>query len=98
MTHDKDDNPSSTASDETVIRHRWDGTTSPSMAVVEAVAAATDREPTDLSQLYRTINADTLDSLITGETGSPFQVTFVYEGVTVIVDQSGAIEVVVPGS
>jgi hypothetical protein len=98
MNHDNDDNPSSTASDETVIRHRWDGTTSPSMAVVEAVAIATDREPTELSQLHRTINADALDSLITGETDFPLEITFVYDGVTVVVDQSGAIEVVVPGS
>ncbi|WP_424003073.1 HalOD1 output domain-containing protein [Haloarcula salina] len=48
-----------------VIHANFDwGSVSPSMAVVETVAIAADRKPTDLQPLIETFDPDALDTLV----------------------------------
>lgn len=53
------------------VRTRYDWSCKrPSIAVVETVAAATDRKPTDVSSLYPAIDPDALDSLMIPDQGT----------------------------
>lgn len=61
----------------------------PSEAVVNAVAAAEDRDQLELSPIYDVIDTDALDSLLEGSRG--VNVTFQYEGYTVIVRENAEI-------
>ena len=76
------------------VEHAWDGTVPPSVAVVEAVAAATDTEPRALPSLQRRIETEAIDAMLTDGRDASLRVTFEYEGTTVVVDQDGSIEVV----
>lgn len=75
------------------IRRRWDRTVEPSVAVLEAVATATGREITTLPTLQRTIDADAFDALLTAGTESSLRISFLYDDLTVVFGQDGAIEV-----
>lgn len=78
----------------------WTPSGRPSTAVIEAVAAVTGREPTDLPSLHRRVDVDALDALVThGVQGIPRQVdvTFEYAGVEVTVNSQDGI-VIRPGS
>jgi hypothetical protein len=64
----------------------------PTTAVAEAVAAATDREPTGLPPLYEVIDSDALDALFSRERmddGRNVSVSFEYAGVEVVVSADG---------
>lgn len=61
----------------------------PSEAVVDAVATAEGRDPLDLSPLYDAIDTDALDSLVEGSRG--IDVTFKYEGYTVLVRENAEV-------
>lgn len=61
----------------------------PSEAVVKAVATAEGRDPIDLSPLYDVIDTDALDSLLEGSRG--IDVTFQYEGYTVLVRENAEV-------
>lgn len=76
------------------ITHRWRGR-QPSVAIIEAVAAATGHEPTELPPLHDYIEEDGLDTLLTHgrPTDDTLTVTFVYDGVEVYADSDGRIEV-----
>lgn len=65
-----EDNPDS-GSDEEVVRYRWDEFESPTLATVRAVAAATNREPTELPPLYETADPEALDTIFSGHTVHP---------------------------
>lgn len=75
-------------------RHdRWTDR-SPSVAVVEAVAAMTGDEPTAIEPLTESVNPDAMDRLI--EPGTPrtdLSVTFTYNGCTVTAEANGDITV-----
>lgn len=89
------DAPGTTADGRTP-EYRWDGADRPSRAVVEAVAAATGREPATLSPLQRRVDTDALDSFLTStrEPGDErLSVSFAYEGVEVTVGTGGRIDV-----
>nr|WP_264475394.1 HalOD1 output domain-containing protein [Halorubellus salinus] len=55
------------------------------MAVVETVAAATDRSQLDLPPLQESIEADALDDLLTAPSVSVVYVSFQYAGTTVTI-------------
>lgn len=78
------------------VRHNWQESDRPSVMVVEAVAAATDRKTTDLSPLQETIDTDALDTLLDGQTSS-VAVSFRYADTGVTVTGDGSIEVRVDG-
>lgn len=62
------------------------------MRVIEAVAAATGRDPLDLeTPLYEVVDTDALDRLVDGEAFRGFE--FEYDGHAVAVDGDGRIAV-----
>ncbi|ELY61186.1 HalOD1 output domain-containing protein [Natronolimnohabitans innermongolicus] len=64
-------------------RYTFSAEKSPTMAVVESVAAVSNTEPTELPPLYDAINPDALDSLFeSSETRdlSTVRVSFPYNG------------------
>ena len=74
------------------VHHDWQGSEPPSVAVVEAVAAATDRTPTGLPLLQNTLDTDALNALLTGETAS-VTISFQYAGVIVSASGDGSIKI-----
>lgn len=73
----------------------------PSNAVVEAVAIASDREPTAVEPLYESVDPDALDALV-GSNGTDSEdgeasVSFEHAGHVVTVHSDGSV-VVRPGS
>jgi hypothetical protein len=78
----------------TRLRSSWSDYAHPSTAIVEAVAEAADCEPTALPSLYRAVDSDALDAVLTGGSGpGAVQVTFRYTRYTVAVSSDGAITV-----
>jgi len=67
----------------------------PSAAVVETVAAVTNRRPEDLEPLYQTVDPDALDSLLRRDTAGSgdgeVSVSFAYAGQTVTVRRNGSV-------
>jgi hypothetical protein len=78
------------------VRHNWQQSGRPSVMVVEAVAAATDRPTTELPPLQKTLDADALDALLNGQSSSA-TVSFRYADTAVSVSGNGSIEVHVDG-
>ena len=74
------------------VHHDWKGSEPPTVAVVEAVAAATDRTPTELPLLQNTLDTDALNALLTGETAS-VTISFQYAGVIVSASGDGSIKI-----
>ncbi|WP_233562771.1 HalOD1 output domain-containing protein [Haloarcula sp. Atlit-120R] len=66
------------------------------MAIVEAVAAATNEEMTDLPPLHETIEASALNTLLDRQSSS-VAVSFQYAGTDISVAEDGGIEVRVDG-
>lgn len=93
---DQTDQPARTDSTSTTVRHTWRPSDHPSMTIVEVVAAATDRETTDLPPLQETIDADALDTLLESQSSS-VAVSFRYADTGVSVNGEGSIEVRVDG-
>lgn len=81
------------------LRSDWGRSDGPSEAVVEAVAAVTDRDPTTVPPLYYWVDTDALDGLLThdgADAAAEVHVSFGYDGVDVVVDSTGGLEVCVP--
>lgn len=104
MCHDTDDVDDSESTDRAVekmdpvtVRHDWSQSGQPSMTLVEAVAVGTDRMPTDLPPLHRSIDPDALDALLTGEQSSSVTASFRYADTAVWMNRNGTIEVQVDG-
>lgn len=98
MTHQNDDSTESAPVsdvDPGQSSKRWDQAERPSIAVVEAVAAETDRDPTDVPPLQGRIDTDALDTLVTAanQTGDGVVVSFEYDGVDVSLDSDGTLDV-----
>ncbi|WP_313692931.1 HalOD1 output domain-containing protein [Halorarum halobium] len=78
------------------VRAVWDGSGKPSIGLIEAVAEATDRDPTAVPLLQECIDVDALNSLLTGvedDGGTTVRVSFTYAGVDVMVGSDGEITV-----
>lgn len=67
----------------------------PSMAVVETLAIASNREPTIIDPLYDSIDPDALDMLVSSDgnsaPGAELSVRFTHGGHNVTVDASGTV-------
>lgn len=72
-----------------VVHHDSTAYQSATIAVVDAVAAASETEPTALPPLYETINTDALNALFESQDTRPKQsalcVEFAYNGYTIVV-------------
>ena len=86
------DAPDQSDSPPQAVHHDWQGLEPPSVAVVEAVAAATDRTPTELPLLQNTLDPDALNALLTGGTAS-VTISFQYAGVIVSASGDGIIKI-----
>ena len=86
------DAPNQPDSPPEIVHHDWQGSTPPTVAVVEAVAAATDRTPTGLPLLQNTLDPDALNVLLTKEAAS-VTVSFQYAGTIVSVSGDGDIKI-----
>lgn len=75
-----------------IVHHDWQGSEPPTVAVIKAVAAATDRTPTGLPLLQNTLDPDALNALLTREAASA-TVSFQYAGTIVSVSGDGNIKV-----
>jgi len=71
----------------------WDDAVSPSVGIIEAVAAATAQHPTDLPPLQRHIDTDALDSLLRTEGPGVVRLSFRYATVEVMAASDGALVV-----
>lgn len=76
------------------------GTDSPSMVVVEAVAAIADKDVDELDPLYEVLDPMALDALfrpaLTGDHRGDCEVSFTYHGYEVAVRSYGVIEIQAP--
>mgnify|MGYP006276394263 CR=1 FL=1 len=90
------DQSANTDTNSTSVRHDWKQSGQPSVAIVEAVAAATDRAATDLPPLQGTVDADALDTLLQ-ERSSSVMVSFRYADTVVSVSGNGSVEIEVDG-
>ena len=80
----------------TTVRHSWQQSDQPSVMVVEAVAAATNRPTTELPPLQGILDADALDTLLNGQPSS-VTISFRYADTAVSVSGNGSIEIHVDG-
>lgn len=83
------------------VRHEWSDTDRPTTAVIEAVAATIDQDPSTMEPLYEHINPDALDAIMTPknpEQSSNILVEFSYNGVDVRVSNQGFVDVIVPST
>lgn len=99
---DRPDDDEGSPDGEGVIRAEFDWSSKvPSTAVVEAVAIASDREPTAIEPLYGAVDPDALDALVrsdaTDSGGAEATVSFSFAGHDVTVHGDGTV-VVRPGS
>lgn len=99
MAHDSDSRDS-TAQGSAPLRQPfravWLDYDQPCTAIVEAVAAATGREHTDLPPLFDSIDTDSLNTIVfgrSGQTDGPIRVTFPYADVDVTIGSDGEIVV-----
>jgi hypothetical protein len=76
-------------------RDGWDQSSPPSAAIVDAIAEATERDPTALPPLYRSVDSDALDTLLTRgmQRGEHVHVSFTYDGVRVSVGSDGNLSI-----
>jgi hypothetical protein len=83
------------------VRGQFDWSeTEPTVAVVETVAAATDRTPLDVYSLHDTIETDALNDFLAvdgTELGADVQVSFSFDGCDVTVRADGLVQVELAG-
>lgn len=94
MSHDTNDRGDghATAAQNTV-QHEWEEPFHPSVTIVEAVAAATGTEPTELPALQKHVDSDALDTLVSQGELSEISISFEYAGTDVVIEGNGIIEV-----
>ncbi|QKY21949.1 hypothetical protein B4589_016180 (plasmid) [Halolamina sp. CBA1230] len=81
--------------DRRTVEYEWSGETTPSIAVVEAVAAATGRDPREMPPIQGAVDTDALDALLTAGKDGSLRVSFEYLDATVTVHPDGTIDVTV---
>ncbi|GAB7095391.1 hypothetical protein JCM30237_25440 [Halolamina litorea] len=94
-TNETDDEPTvpSVESDEFTLRRDWDRSVGISIAIVEAVAVATDQSAVDLPPLQHSLDQDALEVLLARDRGSQVTISFVYAGTVVTILENDVIEV-----
>lgn len=76
----------------------WTRFESPSTAVVEAAAAATDRTATGLAPLQHYVDTEAMNAVMTDQKGEQLiELTFSYDGLDVRVDSAGQVAVWIHG-
>lgn len=78
------------------VQHEWEAGTTPSTAIIEAVAATTGREPMALPSLYKSVETDAMNTLLarrSDDTTATVHVSFRYPNVDVSTDSGGRLEV-----
>ena len=95
-TSDSGEDHGSVTDADGVIQAEYDwSSVTPSTAVIETVAIATNREPTALEPLYKSVDVDALDALLaSGEVHSTDGVTivsFAFAGHDVTVQNNGVV-------
>ncbi|WP_255196534.1 HalOD1 output domain-containing protein [Halorarius litoreus] len=100
-TSNREDEYDRCADADGVIQAEFDWSSlAPSIAVIEAVAIAADREPTALDPLHEAVDTDALNALLTPREKHPTDgittVSFEFAGRTVTVQSNGEV-VVRPG-
>lgn len=96
---DSSDDTSVRNGEDGTVRAEWDESVLPSTVIVEAVAAASDRDSLDIDPLYEYVDLEAVDDLITSgvdDDSNGIQVTFEYKEFTVSIGSGGAVEVM-PG-
>ena len=98
MTPGPPDRPDTPSGTDDAIRAEYDWTaTTPSTAVIEKFAIASDREPTGIEPLYEVIDSDALNALVrsngTDSVGGGTTVSFEFAGQSVTVHGGGAVVV-----
>lgn len=75
--------------------NEWDQSTIPSIAIIQAIAEATERDTADVAGLHHSIDPETLDALLTREAqyGAHLHVSFIHDGVGVSVGSDGELSV-----
>ncbi|MFC3477793.1 HalOD1 output domain-containing protein [Halobacterium litoreum] len=73
-------------------QYSWTDAETPSIGVVEAVAAATDSDVTDLPQLADTLDPDALNDVL-ADAGSDVHISFEYANAHVAVSSAGTVTV-----
>lgn len=93
MSHEDETSTDDGQTGRDTYRGHWNESKAPSIAVVETVAVATNREATGLPPLYDTVDVDSLDALMRSANGGPgtVSVSFRYADVDVTVDSTGDI-------
>lgn len=84
--------------DASVARSDWEGSGGPSVAIVEAVAGVTDRDPLDVALLNGYVDTDALEALLASPEGGSrrtVRVRFTYDGCEVVVERNGRVDVYV---
>lgn len=82
------------------VQYSWAVDDSPSTALLEAVAAETDRPPGDLPTLFDSVDGDALDALLLAarrDGAEHVRVTFSYGGFRIDVVADGRIGLRAPG-
>lgn len=80
--------------DDETDRYEWNGTVEPGVRVVQAVAAATGREPTALPALQEAVDVDAMNDILSGSSdGHRAVVSFEYANRVVEVDTGGTISI-----
>ena len=92
------DRTAETETNPATVRHEWGQSDDPSVALVEAVAAATDRMATDLPSLQQAVDPAALDALLTGNQSSAVSLSLRYADTAVSIHSNGSIEIQVDGS
>lgn len=94
---DADGTPS-TEHDGSTDSERWDRSSLPSIAIVEAIADATHRDPTALPSLHHAVDPDALDTILTQgmQQGELVHVSFSYDGVSVSAGSDGTLSIEEP--
>lgn len=75
---------------------RFDDGSDTIVAIVEAVASATNCELAAMSPLYDTVDPEALTDIVTSDRDRPIDVSFSYEGCRVTVSSSGHVVVEPP--
>ncbi|SNZ17004.1 hypothetical protein SAMN06269185_2846 [Natronoarchaeum philippinense] len=79
-------------------RFEWDEDAPPSVAVIEAVASISDRDPIELDPLHGYVDPDALDAIFERDDANPVigRVSFRFEEHLVVVNSAGEILVYPP--
>lgn len=71
------------------VTYDWTAFDSPVTAVIQGATELLDREATELPQLYRYIDTDALETLLTQKGRTPIELTFEYGELIVSIDGTG---------